>query len=302
MVVTSGIERAIQYYHAFKTYLVERKSPYQAIVAFSGEHDLGRSQGQRGVPQRVRQQRDRRQDPDRSLPLPDLRRQVPDRLRRAAAAHDVCGQAAVGHQGRADAVPPQPRPSEEARLLRARFPEQQRDDHLRFPGLLPDHDAGRGDRPQQTPRPEADLDGAGVFAGADQQVVELFLGGAAATKLGPHSRRLRGRLCNNSTKTDRWISRARPRRSPAPTLPGSILPYGNAGWEKLSILLNLLIPKLPAPKEEDLQRHPRIHRHGQLPRREEARPKDRLLADDDAEIEPVPSKAAAASASPNSTA
>ena len=41
MVVTSGIERAIQYYHAFKTYLVERKSPYLAIVAFSGEHEYG---------------------------------------------------------------------------------------------------------------------------------------------------------------------------------------------------------------------------------------------------------------------
>src|SRR5271169_2006674 len=41
MVVTSGIERAIQYFHAFKTYLVERKSPYEAIVAFSGEHDYG---------------------------------------------------------------------------------------------------------------------------------------------------------------------------------------------------------------------------------------------------------------------
>lgn len=36
MVITSGIERAIQYFHAFKTYLVARKSPYQAIVAFSG--------------------------------------------------------------------------------------------------------------------------------------------------------------------------------------------------------------------------------------------------------------------------
>src|SRR5438094_884843 len=39
MVVTGGIERAIQYFHAAKTYLTERKSPYQAIVAFSGEHD-----------------------------------------------------------------------------------------------------------------------------------------------------------------------------------------------------------------------------------------------------------------------
>jgi len=27
MVVTSGIQRAIQYFHAFKSYLVERKSP-----------------------------------------------------------------------------------------------------------------------------------------------------------------------------------------------------------------------------------------------------------------------------------
>ena len=41
MVVCSGIERAIQYFQAFKAYLVERKSPYQAIVAFSGEHEYG---------------------------------------------------------------------------------------------------------------------------------------------------------------------------------------------------------------------------------------------------------------------
>jgi type I restriction enzyme R subunit len=39
MAVTSGIARAIQYFHAVKTYLTERKSPYQAIVAFSGEHE-----------------------------------------------------------------------------------------------------------------------------------------------------------------------------------------------------------------------------------------------------------------------
>jgi len=34
MVMTSGIERAIQYFHAFRDYLGERKSPCQAIVAF----------------------------------------------------------------------------------------------------------------------------------------------------------------------------------------------------------------------------------------------------------------------------
>jgi len=32
----------------------------------------------------------------------------------------------------------------------------------------------------------------------------------------------------------------------------TVLPYTNASWEKLSIFLNFLIPKLPAPEEEDL--------------------------------------------------
>ncbi|WP_298442819.1 type I restriction endonuclease subunit R, partial [Ferrimicrobium sp.] len=39
MVVTGSIERAIQYYYAITQYLIESKSPYRAIVAFSGEHE-----------------------------------------------------------------------------------------------------------------------------------------------------------------------------------------------------------------------------------------------------------------------
>jgi type I restriction enzyme R subunit len=39
MVVCNGIERAIQYFHAIRAYLEERKSPHRAIVAFSGEHE-----------------------------------------------------------------------------------------------------------------------------------------------------------------------------------------------------------------------------------------------------------------------
>lgn len=34
----------------------------------------------------------------------------------------------------------------------------------------------------------------------------------------------------------------------------SILPYSNAEWEKLSIFLTFLIPKLPAPQEKDLSK------------------------------------------------
>jgi type I restriction enzyme, R subunit len=41
IVVTGGIERAVQYFHAVHAYLRERRSPYLPIVAFSGEHDFG---------------------------------------------------------------------------------------------------------------------------------------------------------------------------------------------------------------------------------------------------------------------
>ena len=34
----------------------------------------------------------------------------------------------------------------------------------------------------------------------------------------------------------------------------SILPYTHAEWEKLSIFLNFLVPKLPAPVDEDLSK------------------------------------------------
>ena len=39
LVVTSSVQRAITYFHAIREYLAERKSPYKAIAAFSGEHE-----------------------------------------------------------------------------------------------------------------------------------------------------------------------------------------------------------------------------------------------------------------------
>src|SRR5690606_32784427 len=39
MVVTSGVERAIQYFPAISEYLMQRKSPNRAIVAISHEHE-----------------------------------------------------------------------------------------------------------------------------------------------------------------------------------------------------------------------------------------------------------------------
>ena len=104
-------------------------------------------------------------------------------------------------------------------------------------------------------------------------------------------------------RTGRWISRARPRRSSAHTASSRrSCPITNAEWEKLSIFLNFLIPKLPAPKEEDLSK-------GILEAidmdsyrvEEQAAHGDRTGRTQNAEIEPVPPAAAAASRSRNWT-
>ena len=68
----------------------------------------------------------------------------------------------------------------------------------------------------------------------------------------------------------------------------AILPYTNAEWEKLSIFLNFLIPKLPAPMEEDLARGLLETIDMDSYRVEKQATMKIVLADEDAEIDPVP--------------
>src|SRR5206468_4040811 len=68
----------------------------------------------------------------------------------------------------------------------------------------------------------------------------------------------------------------------------SNLPYTNAGWEKLSIFLNFLIPKLPAPKEEDLSMGILEAIDMDSYRVEKQSVRKIQLPDADAEIGPVP--------------
>lgn len=70
----------------------------------------------------------------------------------------------------------------------------------------------------------------------------------------------------------------------------SVLPYNNADWEKLSIFLNFLVPKLPAPREEDLSKG-LLEAIDMDSYRAEKRASVKLaLPDADAEIEPVPTE------------
>jgi type I restriction enzyme M protein len=68
----------------------------------------------------------------------------------------------------------------------------------------------------------------------------------------------------------------------------SVIPYSNAEWEKLSILLNLLTPKLPAPEEEDLAKGILEAIDMDSYRVEKKAVMKIALVDENAEIEPVP--------------
>jgi len=68
----------------------------------------------------------------------------------------------------------------------------------------------------------------------------------------------------------------------------AILPYSSVDWEKLSIFLNFLVPKLPAPIEEDLSKGILQAVDMDSYRVEKQTTMKIALADEDAEIEPVP--------------
>jgi type I restriction enzyme, R subunit len=103
---------------------------------------------------------------------------------------------------------------------------------------------------------KADLDGAGVYTAATiDEFVKAYLGGLGREKLDPL---LDGcvavyvdRLDEDGQVDFKGSAKAFVRSY---EFLSAILPYTNAEWEKLSIFLTFLIPKLPAPKEEDLSR------------------------------------------------
>ena len=64
MLVTDGVDRAINYYNAIKEMLNQRQSPYKALVAFSGNREIdGASVSEaqlNGFPEEGRQMNSRR--------------------------------------------------------------------------------------------------------------------------------------------------------------------------------------------------------------------------------------------------
>jgi type I restriction enzyme, R subunit len=300
MVATSGIERAIQYFHAIGAYLKERKSPCQAIVAFSGEHEyLGINLTEaslNGFPSS--QIADRiREDPYRFLIVADKFQTGYDEplLHTMYVDKVLSGIKAVQTLSRLNRAHPQKHDvfvldfMNDADTIEAAFA-----DYYRTTVLSEETD------PNKLHDLKADLDDYEVYS--SQQVdgfVDLYLGNADRDRLDPILDACVAAY-NEQLQEDEQVDFKGKAKAFARTYSflASILPYAKADWEKLSIFLNFLIPKLPAPKEEDLSRGI-IETIDMDSYRVEKKAAMRIaLPDHDAEIGPVPTSVGGDKAEP----
>jgi type I restriction enzyme, R subunit len=101
-----------------------------------------------------------------------------------------------------------------------------------------------------------DLDDAAIYTSADvDELVQDYLGGTGREKLDPILDGCVALYLENLDEDGQVDFKGKAKaflRSYG--FLSAILPYTNAEWEKLSIFLNFLVPKLPAPKEEDLSK------------------------------------------------
>ncbi|MFM9885392.1 MAG: type I restriction endonuclease subunit R [Burkholderiales bacterium] len=290
MVVTSGIERAIQYFHAFKAYLAERKSPYQAIVAFSGEHDYGGAKmsetslngfSSNEIAAKIQI------DPYRFLICADKFQTGYDEplLHTMYVDKPLAGIKAVQTLSRLNRAYPQKHDcfvldfQNNSEAITFAF-----QDYYRTTLLAEETD------PNKLHDLKSALDAAQVYA-PDQvgQLVELFLSGAERDRLDPILDACVAVYVDKLDEDGQVDFKGKAKvfcRTYA--FLSSVIPYSNAAWEKLSIFLDLLTPKLPAPKEEDLAKGILEAIDMDSYRVEKKAAMKIALADQDAEIEPVP--------------
>ncbi|MFO0777534.1 MAG: type I restriction endonuclease subunit R [Nitrospira sp.] len=290
MVVTNGIDRAIQYFHAFKTYLAERKSPYQAIVAFSGENEYGGAKvsesSLNGFPSSEIASKIQT-DPYRFLICADKFQTGYDEplLHTMYVDKPLSGIKAVQTLSRLNRAHPQKHDcfvldfQNNSETITCAF-----QDYYRTTLLAEETD------PNKLHDLKAALDAAQVYSPEQvKQVVTLFLGNAERDQLDPildacvavYVHRLDEDGQVNFKGKAKVFCRTY-------SFLSSVISYRNPEWEKLSILLNLLVPKLPAPQEEDLAKGILDAIDMDSYRVEKKATMKIALADCDAEIEPVP--------------
>ena len=291
MVVTSSIPRCIEYYYAINKCLADRHSPYKTIIAFSGEckyqgqEPALTSAGLNGFPD-AKIPKTFKQDPYRILIVADMFQTGFDEpllhtMYVDKPLYDIKAVQTLSRLNRCH-----PKKHDTFVLDFANKPEMIEKAFSRYyrTTIL----SGETD-PNKLYDLVAVMEGYQVYTEDDvTRLVNLYLDGADRDKLDPTLD-----ACTaiyNQLETDDQIKFKSAAKAFVRTYVflGAILPYGNADWERLSIFLNLLIPKLPSPREDDLSQGI-LETIDLESYRNEARESMSIILDDaDAEVDPVP--------------
>ncbi|MCY4220767.1 MAG: type I restriction endonuclease subunit R [Thiotrichales bacterium] len=296
MVVTNGVERAIRYFHAIRDYLKERKSRYRAVVAFSGDHEFGGAKLNEatlnGFPSRDITEKFRR-DPYRFLICADKFQTGYDEplLHTMYVDKTLSGIQAVQTLSRLNRAHPKKHDAfvldflNDADTIRDAFA-----DFYRATILADETD------PNRLHDLQADLDAAEIYT--VEQIDEFarrYLDGAERDQLDPILDACvtlyRSDLDEDGQAAFKGAAKAFVRTY---AFLSAVLPYRNAVWEKRSIFLEFLIPKLPAPSEDDLSKGILDAIDMDSYRAEKQAMQAIALTDADAEIDPVPTSGTSA--------
>lgn len=289
MVVTSGVDIAIQYYRAITSYLVERNSPYRAIVAFSGEREYAGTKvseaSLNGFPSS--QIADKiKEEPYRFLICADkFQTGYDEPLLHTIYVDKVLSDIkAVQTLSRLNRAHPQKHDvfvldfMNKADTIKMAF-----SNYYRTTILAEETD------PNKLHDLKAALDAYQVYEpGQVEELVVRYLGGADRHKLDPIlDTCVEVYLDLDEDGQVDFKAKAKAFLRTYGFL-SIILPYANVEWERLSIFLNFLIPRLPSPVEDDLSKGILEAIDMDSYRAEKKATMAITLPDQDAEIDPVP--------------
>lgn len=292
MVVTSSVQRAISYYDAIRAYLTERKSPHRTIVAFSGEHQHGGAKVTEAslngfssnlITDKIQE------DPYRFLVCADKFQTGYDEplMHTMYVDKPLSGIKAVQTLSRLNRAHPKKHDAfvldfvNDADTIQAAFAS-----YYRTTILAEETD------PDRLHDLKATLDGYQIYSPAQvDELVDRYLSGADRDQLDPILDACASIYTEELDEDGQVDFKGRSKAFlRAYGFLAAILPYTNAEWEKLSIFLNFLVPKLPAPAEDDLSKGILEAIDMDSYRVEKQAVQDLQLPDEDAEIGPVPTE------------
>ncbi len=256
MIVCNGIARAIDYYREVSEYLATIRSPFKAIVAYSGDFEISGVRKteadlndfpSKDIPSKLKQ------DPYRFLIVANKFITGFDEplLHTMYVDKPLAGVLAVQTLSRLNRAHPQKRDtfvldfSDNAEAVKAAF-----QDYYRATIQTGETDSNKLHDLKN------DLDAKQVYSWQQvEDLVALYVSGADRDKLDPILDACVAEYIDALDEDDQVEFKGKAKafvRSYG--FLAAILTYGHPAWEKLAIFLNFLIPKLPAPKEEDLSK------------------------------------------------